>query len=51
MPSPFPFIGVDTIENHVHPLHIIVDRNQETILYSQMKGKPEERLWKCKCEI
>ena len=25
---------IDTIENHVHPLYIIVDRNQEFIFFS-----------------
>ena len=28
-------IDIDAIENHVHPLHIIVDRNQEFIFLSK----------------
>ena len=50
-------INVDAIENHMHPFHITVDRNQqfiffiETILYSQAKDKLEERLLECKPEI
>ena len=44
-------------ENHMHPFHITVDRNQQfiffikTILYSQTKDKSKERLLECKPEI
>ena len=48
---------INTIENCVHPLHII-NRNQdflffftETILYSQLKDQLEERLLEYICKI
>ena len=30
-------IDVDTIENHVHPLYVIVDRNEEFVDFFSLK--------------